>query len=319
MTNPIEAPSPLGRMTAFTAIAALFVGIFAVSFAAIFIRMSEQELGPYATIAHRYWIATIALGLWVGFKRFRQRLQPPEVTPTQSLTQLEWILLLAGGAIAALDLCLWAVSLTQTSVANAAVLGNLAPLFTALGAWLLGTQVFDNRFVGGLALALGGAFTIGAQDFQLVPSHVQGDALAFLSAVFFSGYLLTIERLRERLSSTTILLGCSAIASVVSVAIALYFEDQFFPMSWQGWLAVVGLALISQTIGQSLVAYSLNQLSSGLVAITFLLEPVVAAAVAWVLFAETLSLLNAIGFTLVILGIYVALSSQSAIKQAVSE
>ncbi len=326
MTHELEASPQLGRMATLTAIVALLLGIVAVSFAAIFIRMSERELGPYATISHRFWIATLALALWVGLKRLRQhlhnpevKLHSPEVTLTPVLTPREWGLLLVAGAIAAVDLSLWALSLTQTSVANAAVLGNLAPLFTALGAWLLWNQGFDKRFLGGLALALGGAFTIGLKDFQLVPSHVQGDAIALLSAVFFSAYLLTIEQLRVRLSTSTILLGCSAVASLVSAAIALCFEDQFFPVSGQGWLAVMGLALVSQTIGQGLVAYSLNQFSSGLVAITFLLEPVLAAAVAWVLFAETLNLFNGIGFTLVILGIYVALSSQSALKQSLAE
>ena len=319
MTNPIEASPQWGRMTALAAITALFLGIFTVSFAAIFIRLSEQEIGPYATIAHRYWIATVALGLWVGFQQFRKNRQDPEVKPSQPLSRREWILLIAAGIIAGLDMSLWALSLTQTSVANAAVLGNLAPVFTTLGTWLIWKQGFDNRFLMGLALALGGAFTLGIEDFQLVPAHLQGDAIALVSAVFFSAYLLTVEQLRVRLSATTVLLGCSAVASIVSTAIALGFEEHFFPTSWQGWLAIMGLALISQTVGQSLVAYSLNQLSSGLVAIAFLLEPVIAAGIAWVLFAETLSILNAVGFSLVIFGIYVAISSQSAIKQATTE
>ena len=298
---------------------ALLLGVLADSFAAIFIRLSELELGPYATIAHRYWIATLALALWVGVKRARQQVQNSTVAIYPTLTPMEWGLLWAAGSIVALEMSLWALSMTQTSVANAVVLGNLAPLFTTLGAWLLWKQRFDRRFLLGLALALGGAFTIGLEDLQLAPGQFQGDAIAFCSAVLFSAYLLTLERLRQRLSATTILLGCSAIASVVSVAIAIGFEDQFFPISGQGWLAVLGLSLISQTIGQGLVTYSLSHLSSGIVAITFLLEPLVAAAGAWVIFGETLNLLNAIGFALVILGIYVALLSQSALQPSLVE
>ena len=319
MTHQIEVAPQWGAMPALTAIAALLLGVFADSFAAIFIRLSELELGPYATIAHRYWIATIALGLWVGVKRFRQPLKQTTEPQSSPLTPLEWGLLLAAGTIVALEMSLWAVSMTQTSVANAVVLGNLAPLFTALGAWVLWKRGFDQRFLIGLAFALCGAITIGLEDLQLLPGHVQGDAIAFLSAVFFSAYLLTLERLRERLSATTILLGCSAMASLVSTAIAIRCEGQFFPLSGQGWLAVLGLALISQTLGQGLVTYSLNQLSSGIVAITFLLEPVIAATIAWVLFSETLSVLNAIGLSLVIFGIYVAISSQSALKKNLAE
>ena len=35
----------------------LFLAILALSFAAIFIRLSEQELGPVATIFNRFWVA----------------------------------------------------------------------------------------------------------------------------------------------------------------------------------------------------------------------------------------------------------------------
>lgn len=326
MTQPIEASPSLNRMTALTAITALFFGIFAVSFAAIFIRVSEQELGPYATIAHRFWIATLALALWAGMTFIRRNLQDQRQQGQSFLAQIqrtiqlpsraELGLLVLGGTIAAVDLSLWALSLTQTSVANAAVLGNLAPLFTALGTWLLWKKGFDNRFLVGLTLALGGACTIGLGDFQLVPSHVQGDVIALCSAVLFSAYLLTVEQLRLSLTTTATLLGCSAIASVISTGIALGFEDRFFPISNQGWLAVMGLALVSQTLGQGLVAYSLDKLSSSLVAMTFLLEPVMAAAGAWFLFGEHLSLLNGLGFSVVILGIYIAISSQSAIKES---
>jgi len=72
-------------------------------------------------------------------------------------------------------------------------------------------------------------------------------------------------------------------------------------------------------LGQGLVAFSLSQLSSGLVSITFLMEPVLAALGAWVLFSESLGLLNGIGFGLVILGVYFAISSTTAGDEAQDE
>ncbi|MCM1984846.1 DMT family transporter [Lyngbya confervoides] len=308
--SPADQASLPRPLTAVTAIAALFLGILAVSFAAIFVRISEQDLGPYATISHRFWIAALALSIGLG----GQSSLGQSVSLGQSLGSLgrsQWGLLILAGLISGVDLCVWATSLTQTSVANAAVLGNLAPLFTALGTWLLWKQRFDPRFLVGLAVALAGALTIGLQDFQLLPGQVRGDGLALLSAVFFSAYLLTIEQLRSRLTTPLILLVCSGVAALVSGAISLGLEDHFWPQSPLGWGAVIGLGLISQTLGQGLVAYSLSQLSSGLVSVTFLLEPVVAAIFAWILFGESLGLLNGLGFALVIVGVYLAIMSQT--------
>ena len=315
MPHPLDAPKPLAQLSALAAIIALLLGIFAVSFAAIFIRVSEYELGPYATIFHRFWISSVALGGWVGGKQLWSASEDVESEAAGPLTRWDWGWLLAAGVITSIDLPLWAYSLTRTSVANATVLGNLAPVFTALGAWLLWKQWFDQTFLWGLGVAIVGVIAIGVGDLQIAGAHLSGDVIALCSAVFFSAYLLTVEQLRSRLSATTVILGSSIVGAVVTGSIALQFESHLFPLSAQGWYAVIALGLISQTLGQGLVTYSLNKVSAGVVSISFLLEPVMATLTAWVLFAEKLSLWNVIAFAVVLCGVYIALSSQSAIKE----
>jgi drug/metabolite transporter (DMT)-like permease len=294
------------------AMGALFVGIAAVACAAIFVKISTAEIGPIATISNRLWIATLPLSGWVGVMKLRDSGESSGVT----LKLDDWGLLVFAGVIAAVDLPLWAFSLTRTSVANAMVLSDMAPLFTTLGAWLLWRQRFDGRFLLGLAVSLAGAIAIVIGDVQLSSSQILGDGLALLSALFLSAFLLAIENLRSRLATPVILLTTSTIGAVVTGAIALQFEHQLFPVSSRGWSAVIGLALVSQVLGQGLITYSLNRLSSGVVALSYLLEPVLSALAAWVLFAETLSVFNLAAFMVVILGIYMAISSQSAVKEA---
>ncbi len=293
-------------------IGALLVGIAAVACAAIFIKISTAEIGPIATISNRLWIATIPFGLWAWVSQRRDA----NTAPVAPLTLDDWALLAFAGVIGAVDLPMWAFSLTRTSVANAMVLSDMAPLFTTLGAWLLWRQRFDGRFLLGLAVSFGGAIAIALGDVQISSSQMLGDGLALLSALFLSAFLLTVENLRSRLSTPVILLCTSTIGAVLTGAIALQFEHQLFPISGRGWAAVIGLALISQVLGQGLITYSLNRLSSGVVALSYLLEPVLSALGAWVLFSETLSLFNLAAFVVVIVGIYMAISSQSAVKEA---
>jgi drug/metabolite transporter (DMT)-like permease len=309
MTDQLKVQPKQG--TAFVAIASLLIGIVAIACAAIFIKISIAEIGPIATISNRFWIAVVPLSVWVGVERL---LQPSEL-PSDPLKADEWALLLLAGVIVAVDLPLWAFSLTRTSVANAMVLSDLAPLFTTLGAWLLWRQRFDTQFLVGLAVSLGGAIAIGIGDMQLDPHQASGDGAALLSALFLSAYLLTLERLRTRLSAPVILLSISTMGALITGAIALNVEHQLFPISSQGWAAVIGLALVSQVLGQGLITYSLNRLSSGVVALSYLLEPVLSALGAWILFSETLSLFNEAAFILVILGVYIAISSRSAVKE----
>jgi drug/metabolite transporter (DMT)-like permease len=99
------------------------------------------------------------------------------------------------------------------------------------------------------------------------------------------------------------------IGSILILPLVLLAGDRVFPYSWQGWLAVIALAVICQAFGQGLIIHSLGRLSSGFVALFLLLEPVITAIIAWLLFSERLSLLNWLDFSVVLAGIYLAKSS----------
>ncbi|MGB8701783.1 MAG: DMT family transporter [Thermosynechococcaceae cyanobacterium] len=229
----------------------------------------------------------------------------------------QWIgwSLLALGALLAGDLVLWAWALTQTSVANATLLANLTPVFTCLMGWLFWGKQFDRRLLIGMAIALVGTLTIGVGDLQAGSGKLLGDGVALLGAFSFAGYLLLLERLQTRFSTMHLNFWSSAIAAGLTLPIVGLTGNTLIPLSWQGWLTVVLLALVCQVLGQGLLAYSLNALSCEFVAIFLLLDPILAALGGWVFFSEALSLVSWLAFAIVLVGIYLASSSQSAVKE----
>ena len=84
---------------------------------------------------------------------------------------------LLGGIFTALDHGTWNSSLRYTSAANATLLGNTAPLWVALFAWLILRQKLKGSFWVGLAFALGGAVIVLGSDFIRHPSIGLGDLL----------------------------------------------------------------------------------------------------------------------------------------------
>ncbi len=74
------------------------------------------------------------------------------------------------------------------------------------------------------------------------------------------------------------------------------------------------MAVIAQILGQGFVTYSFNTFSSSFVALCFLLEPVITALIAWVLFSEQLTIISWLGFFIVLLGLYLAQLSPSIQK-----
>lgn len=279
-----------------------------LSLAAIFIKLSEQEISPNALVFHRLWIATIIFGLWnqLNTKSNQHSENQPEQKTDESWTL--GLLLVSGVCSSAAQYCLvW--SLTQTGAANATLLRNFTPVFTILGGWLLFGQRFDRKFLMGAVLVVGGAIAIGLNDWQISADTVQGDVLAALSAVFYSGSMLIVEQLRTKLNTITIMLWRCAVGTVVTFPIMLMSADRIFPTSISGWLSVIAFAVVCQVLGQGLLAYCLKQLSSGFVGITLLLEPIITACFAWAIFSERLSFSNGVAFVVVLAGIYLAISS----------
>ncbi len=310
-----DAPSvkvnPVNPTKTTTALLALLIAGFVIAFAGILIRLSENEIGPTATIFNRFWIVTILFGLSNQF-RSRQNNASQEEFPSKSLSN--FTLLLAAGILFPLSQISWAWSLSYTSVTLSTLLHSLTPLFVCLVGWIVLGKRYNHKFIFGMFVAIGGCVLIGWNDLQTATLRWQGDGIAVISAIFHAGYILVVERLRATVKTMTLLFWVCVLGTLVSFPIVLITEDKIFPVSFQGWLIVITLALVCQGLGQGLLAYSLNQLSGGLVALFSLSEPILTGILAWLIFAERLNLTTATAFILIMLGLYLAVSSSSAIN-----
>ncbi len=306
------------------AIAALILATVAISFAAILIRQSSQEIGASATVFNRLWIAALLMGLLTRKAAFLPKAQVGQAAQVvdgwgegdrfYSWTNLKGLFIVSSFYV--IFQMLWAWSLGQTTIAISTVLHNLSPLFTSLGAWLLLGQRFDRRFWWGMALALCGISLILFQDLGVALEKLQGDAAALLSAVFYGAYLIGLEKLRKQWTAATILFWTSAMGALLSLPFALSSPAALFPHSLGGWLAIIALAGVCHVLGQGMLVFSLSQLSSGFVALFLLLDPVLSALEAWIIFGEKLAPASWAAFAIVMLGIYFAISSRSIFSQA---
>lgn len=319
----LSEPAPLLSMTqlipsanastsqSMGALVKLCFALAAISFAPILIRFSETELSANATVFNRLLIFWVVFGLG---QFISARLQPTEATAEDiaSPTMQQWVLLFSVGAISIASLVLWAISLAYTTVAKSMLLNNLTPLFTSIGAFLFVGQRFDKKFLAGMAIALSGAIYLGLEDLTSNEGLLIGDLYALLSAVFLGTYFLLVEQLRSRFSATTILLWRCAVGSALLLPLILLNGEQLFPTTVTACLAVLGLGIVSEGMGQRLLADSMSELSSSFVSLFLLLEPVVSALLAWAIFDEALSQSTWVGFAVVLTGIYLAQSSGSA-------
>ena len=222
---------------------------------------------------------------------------------------------LAGGMLV-LDLAFWHYSIALTSVANATTLTNLTPVVVTLVGWWLFRDRPKALFLVALGAAIAGAVTmsLGADGGQGTNPPL-GDAFAAITALWYAGYFIAVKAARGRYSAGRVMLWSTAIAAPGLLLAAFVLGEQILPGSWGGWAACAGLGLM-HVVGQGGVAWSLGRLPAALTAVTVLIQPVVAALLGWLIFAETLTPVQAVGGAVVLVAIMLAQWSSAKQKGA---
>jgi len=272
---------------------ALAAGILALSFSAMFVRWADAP-GP-VTGLYRVFLSSLILTPFF-LKTYKQE---------RKITKSNIIYPILGGLFTAGDFALWNTSVQYTTAANATLLGNTAPLWVALGAWLLFREKLTGRFWLGLGLALVGATLILGTDFILHPRLGIGDLMAIGTGMFYGGYFLSTQRSRQYFGPLTNVWIVGVSASFGLLAINLAMGKPLGGYSTQTWMVFFLTAIVSQIIGYFSMTYALGHLPATVVAPTMICQPIMTALLAIPLLGEIPTYLQVAGGFIALAGIYI--------------
>jgi drug/metabolite transporter (DMT)-like permease len=276
------------------AIVALVLGAVAMGASVLFVRWAD--VGPYASA---FWRVFLALPFLYAWMRIETR-----HAGQATLWSDRWVWL--AGVFFTGDLFFWHLAILGTTVANATFLATTAPIWVALGAWLVLSEEIGRRLLIGLALCILGGFALIGQSYGFAPQRLMGDLFGLATAVCFGAYVLAVRAARARHGAAELMFASTAITAACLFVIAFAFEPRILPQSAQGFFTLLALAVISQVGGQGLVAVALGTLPATFSALVIFLEAIAAAAFGWVLLGEALGSLQMLGGVLILFGIYVA-------------
>ena len=277
-------------------VAALVVGVLAVSVAAILVRIADAP-AP-------------ALALW------RTALGAAALTPFALRTRVvpagrQRLLLVASGLLLAAHFGLWFASLDLTTVAASAVLVAMSPVAVGLGsAVFLGEPPSRATWLG-LGLAVAGAMLVAAADLGGAGGGraLVGDGLALAAAVAAAGYLLLGRHARRTLPVSvyaTWTYGTAAVALSVVCLVAGVDIGLGGGYDTRTWAAIAGLVVGPQLLGHTVFNLVLGRVSATVVAVVIIAEPVGAGVLAALLLAEAPSGWFYLGAPLVLAGVVLA-------------
>jgi len=279
------------------ALGALVLGGICLGCSPIFVRISH--IGPIATAFWRSALALVPLLLAFGGSRDGATRTLPHGWREHAIAALPGVLL-AG------DLITWHISLHLTSVTNSTLLANMAPVFVTLATWIFLRRPPSRIFLAGLLLSVAGVVVLNGGPAGVGGGHMRGDGVALGAACFYAGYFVLLGRARSVFPTGVVMLWSTVAAAVCILPVALIFEAVFVPTMLAGWVILLALGWIVHVGGQGLVTFSMAWLPATFSSLTLLIQPVVAAILAWAFLGEPLTMVQGAGGSIVIAGILLA-------------
>ena len=270
------------------------LGVIGISLSSIFVKFSAAP--PAVTAAWRllWTVALMSPVVW-GRGAVRREL----LAVDRRLAALSAL----SGLFLAIHFVLWFESLNRTSVASSTTIVCTEVLWVCLGYWLfLGGRV-PGKALAAIGVTFAGSVLIAFAD-SGSEGHLWGDVLALLAAVAVAAYTLIGRVVREKASTTVYTyLVYTACAGVLVLTCAAQRQD-LFGHGTGPILVGLALAVCSTILGHSIFSWCLKYFSPAFVSASKLCEPVGAAALAAVIFAQIPSALQLLGGGLILGGVF---------------
>jgi len=253
----------------------LFLGVFACSTSAVFIRLST--VNPFVLTAMRLLIAVVALSpvLLAQVRRHMGAFTRDHVRRTH-----------LPAVVLAAHLMIWTVGARMTAVAQSSLIVNLVPIavpFFLL--WIAGERI-NRAEVAGTVLAIVGLVALSLRDFLTGRGSLAGDALCFLSMLLFALYLALGRRNRDFPSVWLYVIPVYGQAALVCLAVAIPWLPTLAGASAREWEILGALAAIPTICGHSLINQSVRTIRGQVVSLCNMSQFIFAGVMGYLLFRE---------------------------------
>src|SRR3954453_6202586 len=206
------------------------------------------------------------------------------------------------GVFFGLNLAVFFAGATHNSVANAALIGSLAPfLIVPAGAWLFSEYINPRALVfagiafGGVALVLFNAPANG-------DASLQGNVFGFIAMLLLVAYVASTRHYRRKMDVTTFMATICPIAAVAVLPLAILNGD-VFGMSSTGWTYMLILSATSGIAAQGLLVYAQKSIQIGTIGIAQTAQPALAVVWSFLVLDEVINGRQALGIAVVMAGL----------------
>jgi drug/metabolite transporter (DMT)-like permease len=206
------------------------------------------------------------------------------------------------GVFFGLNLAIFFAGATHNSVANAALIGSLAPfLIVPIGAKLFAEYINQRALVfalvafGGLGLVLFSAPANG-------DASLEGNVFGVLAMLLWTAYVVSTRQFRRDMDVPTFMATICPIATLAVLPLAIANGD-VFGLSGRGWAYTLILTFLTGVAAHGLNVYAQKTVPIGTIGIAQVAQPALAVVWAFLLLGEELQQWQVVGIAIVVSGL----------------
>ncbi len=233
--------------------------------------------------------------------------------PRRRLAARDWLMLVVfGGALVAAQQLSFSYAMRMTTASEGSLLISTAPLWTAVIVATLRMELVTRLNWLGIAVALGGVAMIIFGASRGTPgggtARLSGDLLMIVSAGLYGGYMVISKRWMQRLGALQVICCTFAAAGMILTVVGTprLLTTKWAEITWGHWIGIAYLTLIAGFIGLVVWYRTIARTSASGTAVYQYLVPGIAVIIAAIFLGERLAALQAIGFTVTLVGVCLA-------------
>lgn len=276
----------------------LIVGMIAISFAPILVRLSDAEVSVQAMYRMLFTVL-----LMLPFSR-------KQLKSAGSISGKDWALLVLAGVFLALHFLMWMASLDYTSIASSTIILALEPVFVMVGAYFLFKDRIRKLALFGLIIALVGTCFVSSGDLVLSETAFTGDLLSFFGTLAVVFNMLIAKRILTRVPSFVYSIVVFAVSAVLFAVYNVASGISFTAYPAKEWFVFLLLAIVPTVFGHLIFNWLLQYMKTTTVSMSVLAEPVGASILGMYIFGEMITGFQLAGGALVIAGLLFYLRSE---------
>lgn len=268
--------------------ALLALGVGAASISAILVRYADGA----DPLAMSFWRCFAGAAALLPFATRSLRRAAPATLRVPAVA----------GVFLALHFATWMTSVNLTTIAASVLLVSTTPVFVAIAALVLYRERLPGFAWAGILLATGGAAAVGGGSLE--GSSLDGNLLAVAGAATVAGYVMAGEVARRTLGILEYAVVAYAVSGAFLLVVCLGAGVDLAGYPAGTWWAIAGLVLGPQLLGHTVINLVLSDIDATTVSVVVMAEPVIATALAFLLFDEVPTWLLYPGGVAILAGIY---------------